>query len=262
MDPAASAACVAAYLEGGRPGPDDDIRMAGLFSQCVPAVRGAFEAGKGFAPSVPPGARGLVAWALVRIARDSGEVGDRGAAEAAVRATYTGTEAEMLVGQMPWLGWAELELDGDGEVPAAVALRDLRDQMWEHQVRPADLGPDDADLAGGIVFTKGRSPLPAWNTARPLAFAATMLGDPRLTTAQERALELVRVVEGLRFLRQLTVDEPGTFMFKGPAKRTVGGVKAAPWDIRMPPDATSLSLLTVCEALRSLSAMQNPGTER
>src|SRR5207247_1603585 len=98
-------------------------------------------------------------------------------------------------------------------------------------------------------------PLPTWNAARPLAMLATMLGDSRLTSQDERPGEVVRTVEGLRFVRQLVVDEPVTFMFKGPAKRTLGGVRAAPWDIRMPPDATSLSLLTVCEALRSFDAM-------
>lgn len=255
-DPASSAACIVAYLEGGRPGPDQDIRMSGLFAQCAPTVNDAFEPGKGFSESVAPGAKGLVAWALVRLAADSGDDAARAKALEAVREVYVGTAPEMLVGQMPWLGWAELELDGTGEIPAAVALRDLRDQVWEHQLKMEDLSPDDSDMAGGIVFTKSRSPLPAWNTARPLAFAATMLGDPRLTPADERSVELVRVVEGLRFIRQLTVDEPATFMFKGPAKRTLGGVKAAPWDIRMPPDATSMSLLTVCEALRSLSAMR------
>jgi hypothetical protein len=261
--PASAAACIVAYLEGGRPLAADEVRMAGLLPQCVAMVDGAFDAPSGFAESVPPSARGLVAWALVRAAIDSGDQAGRAKAQAAIRAVYTSTAPEMLVGQWPWLGWAELELAGppgfQAEVPAAVALRDTRELVWKHQLRSADLESQDADFEGGIVFTKSRFPLPGWNTARPLAFLATMLGDPRLTTPEERPAELVRMIEGIRFLRQLAVEEPSTFMFKGPAKRTLGGVRAAPWDIRMPPDATSLSLLTLCEALRSLDAMAPAG---
>lgn len=258
-DPAASAACIVAYLENGRPGPDDDIRMAGLYAQCAPTVRDSFDAKSGFSARVAPGARGLVAWALVRMAKDSQEAEPRATATAAVRAVYAGTSPEMLVGQMPWLGWAEMELDGAGEIPASVALRDLRAMVWKHQLGLADLAPEDADFEGGVVFTKSSSPLPAWNTARPLAFMATMLGDSRLTGSEERMGEMVRVIGGLRFMRQLVVDEGTTFMFKGPARRTLGGVRAAPWDVRMPPDATSLGLLSVCEALRSISAISSAG---
>jgi hypothetical protein len=256
-DPASAAACVVAYLEGGRPRAGDEVTMGGLLPQCASAVEAAFEPGAGFKESVPPAAKGLVAWALVRMALDTGNVESRSRAHEAVRAVYAGTPTELLVGQMPWLGWAELELASDGEVPAEVALRDLREAVWKHQLGPEDVGPEDRDFVGGVVFTRSQTPLPGWNTARPLAFMATMLGDGRLTGPEESTAELLKVIDGLRFLRQLCVDEPATYMFKGPARRTVGGVRAALWDVRMPPDATSLSLLTVCEALRSLERMQN-----
>src|SRR5207249_4098581 len=90
-----------------------------------------------------------------------------------------------------------------------------------------------------------------WNTARPLAFGATMLADQRLTGDKERGLELARVLAGLRFLRQLEADDATAWMYPN-RSRALGGVRSAPWDQRMPPDASAMSLLAVCETMKYL----------
>jgi hypothetical protein len=167
-----------------------------------------------------------------------------------------------FVSHMPWLGWAEVELakrkaEASGQsadIPSAIALREMRQQVWEHQVGAVDIDEDSLDLAGGIVFTKGASPLPTWQCTRPLAFIATMLADARLTEPKERNQELGRLLHALRFIRQLQVDESVGWMAPKPGQ-AVGGFRAAPWDHSMPPDATSMALLVVVETLKSLETL-------
>jgi hypothetical protein len=133
----------------------------------------------------------------------------------------------------------------------------MRDHVWEHQVGPLDVEEAGQDVVGGVVFTASSNPLPDWQTLRPVAFAATMLGDGRLTDGPERAVELARLLSSLRFLRQLQVDESQMWMFKD-SGASMGGVRAALWDQRMPADATSLGLLTTAETLRSIRALSTP----
>ena len=122
-----------------------------------------------------------------------------------------------------------------------------------------DLPWEQRDLAGAIVFTKaaaGQRAMPTWQAARPLAFIATMLGDPRLTDDAEVAAELSRLLQSLRFLRQLTASEADGHMYRSP-DRAVGGVRASLFDQRMPPEATSLTLIAVCETIRSLEQIES-----
>jgi hypothetical protein len=183
-------------------------------------------------------------------------------AESAVRRVYRDTPEGELVSQMPWLGWAELRLaslKGQDDVPAAVSLRQMRKLVWEHQIGPLDESATEQkggglDLVGGIVFAAhapGAPARPTWQAARPLAFLATMLGEPRLTGPAERNLELARLLAGLRFVRQLEADDTTAWMYPN-RSRSLGGVRAAPWDQRMPLDASAMSLLFVCETLKYL----------
>jgi hypothetical protein len=190
--------------------------------------------------------------------------------DALLRAVYADAGVGRLVSLMPWLGWAELaqadrvadvRKPGDhagSELRGAVALRHMRDQLWQHQLTIAQAGEDALDMAGGIVFTAGlregrANPYPTWQCARPLAFVATMLRDPRLTEPQERPREIARLMQALRFLRQLQADDASMWMASSPAE--LGAVRAATWDPSMPIDATSMTLLCVVETLRSLDAL-------
>jgi hypothetical protein len=210
--------------------------------------------------------RALVTWArarraVVRQYRDQ-------TIESEIRALYRETPAGELVSVMPWLGWAELAWSRfettpgqRGPVPAAAALRDMRAMLWQHQLTATDLSLERRDLVGAIVFTRSApSPpqgatMPTWHTARPLAFCATALGDPRLTEDHEIPSELGRVLASLRFLRQLTAGQAEAHMYRHPAA-AIGGVRASLWDQRMPPEATALTLIAVTETLRSLQAIE------
>lgn len=196
---------------------------------------------------------GVWAWALALRQKQTSP-----AIEGLVRRQFRETPAGSLSGIMPWTGWAELlcsRISTSREIPSAPALREMRAQLWQHQLKGEELPGEASDMAGGIVFTTTRQPLPTWQAARPLAFIATMLGDPALTEEKEVPGELARLLASLRFLRQLTADEPESHMFKD-AGRALGGVRASLFDQRMPPEATALTLLAVCETIRSLDEIK------
>ncbi len=223
-----------------------------------PSLAMLYTASSGWSEQVPPNARAFAAFVLARRATlVPGEPGrdDRiAAARAAVRSIFRETRPEMLVMHMPWLGWAELMLAGGGDVPAAPALRDMRDLVWKFQVTDADAGNEGPDLVGGIVFTSSAELLPTSQSLRPLAFLATMMGDARLTDASERPMQVARMLRSLRFVRQLAMDEVACHAAANPSMALMG-VRAATWDMRQSPEATALALLTVCNSLESLAAM-------
>jgi hypothetical protein len=112
-------------------------------------------------------------------------------------------------------------------------------------------------MLGGSVFTKGEgTPLPTWECVRPIAFIATMLGDDRLTEPAERQQETFHLLLALRYLRQLQADESCGWLYPHP-EQARGGVRASTCDHTMPPDATSLTLMAVCEAIKSLERLEN-----
>jgi hypothetical protein len=201
----------------------------------------------------------MLAWAG---AWRGGSIGDPelvDRADAALRAAYARTPPGEWVGLMPWAGWAEIEIaaarrnlaGGDGALVGEAALRDVRELLWRHQVGTSDVSPTDRDLVGGIVFTRGRQPLPTWHSLRPLALAATMMGDPRLTAENEFPGQVLRMLASVRFLRQLCADDAVMSWADGPA----WGVRAATWTDEQPEEATPMALVVLSEMVRSLDAV-------
>jgi hypothetical protein len=172
-----------------------------------------------------------------------------GAAEGA-RVVLAEAGRERLVAAAPWIVWAARDASENENPIGAVALREARDLVWEHQLTRADAGAENADLLGGIVFTSAAQPLPSAQTARAAALAAAMLEDPALTADGERPRELARLLPTLRFLRQLSVEEAEARLFPN-AKRAEGAIRLALWDQRQPPEATAMTLIAVAEAVRA-----------
>ncbi len=255
-----AAAVVLALAELGSRGVSSSPALAELLDKCRATLHRSYDPTDGYADGLPQPAWGLIAGALVADhARLGSGAFNATELDAAVRLVYRDTGPSYLVGQMPWLGWAELELEGitGRRTPAAPALRAMRRLTWDHQLRTDDLAHEDRDLAGGVVFTSATTPLPTWNLTRPLAFIATMVGDERFTRGSpvegEVPGELVRLLGSLRFVRQLMADDSNAHMFARPA-RSSGGVRAALWDQTITPEATAMGLLTVCETLESMDA--------
>lgn len=193
--------------------------------------------------------RAFVAWGLAARALETADPDHLARATGAVRASFMATTMQMLVGQMPWLLWAEMDLAAPGApVPASEALRQMRTLVWTHQLRPEDGGDDGADMVGGILFTGTAMPLPTAQSLRAIASAGTMMADGRLTEKGELPRELSKMLAGLRFLDALTADEATCHMYVAPA-RAVGGVRASLWDQRMTPESGALALLILCDTL-------------
>ncbi|MEZ6212249.1 MAG: hypothetical protein R3B46_13545 [Phycisphaerales bacterium] len=173
-----------------------------------------------------------------------------GKASEIARWLYVETAPGDLVALMPWLGLASERLAADGKIGAEGALREMRSVIERFTIHgeEADAGTDD--LVGGVVFTRGRTPLPSWQSLRPVSFLAVMIGDDRLTGAHERGASWRSLVESLRFAMQLQADETAGHMFVRP-EAALGGVRLALWDQRCSVNATALALVSWCEALRS-----------
>ena len=257
--PTKAVCAVALHEEKGKATWWTDEVLRGMPGWRATALKTGFVPDRGFDRSVPLAGQGLVAWLYVRQEKylhawgtlEPPDTRNVDSVEAAMRPGKDGA----LASQMPWLGWAIEELEGDRPLLQASSLRDMRAQLWKHQLQPDDLPPDQQDLAGGIVFTTSKNPMPTWQMARPLAFVATMLGDPRLTKDEEVPAELSRLLLSLRFLRQLTAGEAESFMYRD-REKAIGAVRASLWDQRMPPEATAMTLMAACETLRSLDEIQ------
>lgn len=198
--------------------------------------------------------RALRAFALARLAAaDPEDSALRARAEEDVRSLFIGAAPGELVSATPWIGWAELTLAGpSGEIPAALALEELRSLVWSRQVGPDRAEAVGPDLVGGIEFAGGRGP--TWQSCRPVALLATMLGDERLTPPPALGREAAATMRALRFVSQLVVDESvaGTLPDRD---RSLGGVRDALWTARLGVDTQAAALLAITEALRSVDAV-------
>ena len=181
-------------------------------------------------------------------------------ADAAIRRAFRDTPESALLSLMPDLAWADLALAGQTGIdpPSGPALRVLRTRLLDLQLNNADLAEADRDLAGGFVLDAGGSPLPTWQSTRPVAFLGTMLGEPSLTrgtmASGEVVPNLIELSESLRFVAQLTAEERIAHLYADPTV-ALGGVRASLWDQSMPLTASALGLLAVTESLESLEAV-------
>lgn len=203
-----------------------------------------------------PGALALRAYALAR-ASDALE-GDfaeraRDLARSEVRRLFREVPAAQLISAMPWLGWAEIHLASNAErIPSDIALRELRETVWDFQVDAISAGVEDADFVGGIVFARGSTQLPTWQSLRAVALMTSMLGDERLTDQDELFRQITPLIRSLRFLMQLSVSDAEGHMYPAPS-RAIGGLRLSTWDQTVSVDATSLGLLVLVEMLDALA---------
>lgn len=208
---------------------------------------------------------GLIAWACVIAAGNDEALLER--ANKVVRAVYRATPAANLVAHLPFLAWAEMGLaearagrreGSPPEVASAIALRDARDMIVQHQLRDAVLDPEDADYAGGIAFPGAAEPWPTWQSVRPVAFLATSLRASGVTSENTRIATLNATLAGMRFLRQLMAGEAQAWMYFD-AKAAFGGVRSSMIDQRQPVEASAGALLAVCETLDAMRALSRAG---
>lgn len=190
-------------------------------------------------------------WGAIEHAADARQPTDE--LEAALRATIHQAGSGGQVGLLPWAYWADRAL-AQPSLASAPALRSVRDQLWEYQLTVGDIDPDSADFLGGVVFVGAQARVPGASSARPAAFAAAALRDAELTVESQRFAELLRVLHLLRFLDQLAVGPEEAHMYTDPVL-ALGAVRSSPWDQRLAPEATAMTLLASIEALESVAAL-------
>lgn len=234
------------------------VERAGAFA-ASPAAAGPMRALVQHALGVPvgewqPAGQGGIAGAIeaAALAITPGQIE---AARARVQQMWEQTDPGRHVALMPFLAWAELDAAGGEErVPAAAALRRVRELIWQHQLQEADTGERQRDLVGGIVFTRRRVPVPTGQSALPIAMTARLLGDARVTPQAELSSEVQSHLRSLRFLRQLTVDGASATLHGRP-EVALGGVRGTLWEQSISAEATALTLIAVCDTLASLEAI-------
>jgi hypothetical protein len=256
-DPAALATWVLAWAEllDAPGGLDPSVRDAlrDFAAEAAEELSGEFA--EGALERLGSSAIALRAYAFAKAGPKLGE--DLGAtmtdsARSDVRGLFRELPTPQLVTAMPWLGWAEMQLASDGQgIPAAIAMREMRELVWEFQIDPMSAGAEDADFVGGIVFSRGSTQLPTWQGLRAIGIAATMLGDEQLTDREELFPQINRLIRSMRFVMQLSVSEAEGHMYPE-AERAIGGIRLALWDQTVSVDATALGLLAICEMLDSL----------
>lgn len=244
----------------------DDEKIGAMSDKCHQRLLEAIDRRRGgFAAVTPEGAWGVVALATVRLALAGDPNVSKALADGVVRTAFRDTPGPMLVSQFPWLGWADMELAGVSEpIKATTAMLEVRRQINEHQLDVTTLSPADRDLAGSVVFSTGGSPLPNWNSIRPLPLLADMLADARLTSGTlregEAAEEIGHLLSLVRFARQLASDRSDAHMYLRP-ERAMWGVRMALWDPRMPLESSALALDGVCRTLRAVHTIASRSDE-
>ncbi|MFK7759559.1 MAG: hypothetical protein AB8C13_06405 [Phycisphaerales bacterium] len=253
-----AAACMIAlsYMDQIQIRNDKDLVL--LSSQCQKTLESLYSPIDGYARTVPAPAWGLVAWGLSRS-------GSEPIAESAIRAAFRDTPVGQLAGQMPFLGWAELDLaQGKDTVPAEKVFNQMRALMWEHQLSRADLDWRDRDFLGAVVFTTGSSILPTSGNLRPIAFACSMLGDPRITqgTIADGSItsEITKTVSALRFVDQLMMSDDSAFLSRSP-ELCVGGVRSSLWKWEVNPASSAIALLAALEFYESIKSISVRASE-
>jgi hypothetical protein len=262
-------------IEGASTDPNGDVHTgsidahveidAAARAKVGAVVASAFDAQTGWMPQVRAGGKSLITYALAIEAVEPGLKPDeakvrRDRAQAAVASLYKDTQPKLLVSHTPWLQKAEILLAGDAKaLPSAAGMRDLRDEIWKHQLTVDDAGPggQDLDLVGGIVFTSARNPLPTWRSVQPIIFLAQAARDPRLTDDKEKLREISRLLSATRFLRQLMLDDSAAYAAEDPLA-AIGGIRASLWDQRQPVEATAMTLMAACEMLKTLGVKPQP----
>ncbi|MHC4810499.1 MAG: hypothetical protein ACYTEV_09050, partial [Planctomycetota bacterium] len=176
---------------------------------------------------------------------------------AAVDAVRASVPAGELVSLMPWLAMAEADLARltGRPLPAETTqlLQAIRAVLERVQI-PASAAPD---LAGGFALTDAPVPLAGAQSVRPTALLAWMLRRPDLTDGDRRADHEQRLRLAMRFIRQLAVRDPDLWAVRGPSQ-SIGGLRAATWDLRMPLAAQAMGLLAYAEALDALGGVDDP----
>ena len=252
---AALIAVAAAFVVEADPAIESAMEIGALGARARAATRAVAARASEPEPTVTDEELAVVTWSVAVASRrfDGGAAEDRVLAEALVSQIVRRVGPAGLITVAPWVPWAMLELHPVGEVPGAVALIDFRGMVWARQIGDSVVGTVDQDFEGGVVLSPVAGPPNAAHTLRAIGAMPAMLGDPRVTPSDQLLTELAAMRRSLRFVIQLMFRTEETYLAREP-NRALGGVRPALWEAIASDDATSMALITVCDALRAVRA--------
>lgn len=218
-----------------------------LYDHCANIVNGSFSNDNGFNKDLSVSDRAKCALAS----------GSAPAIDAAWQTTSDKLQPDLL----PWLGWAEDQLadkSNSGKLRSAIGLKNLRKQIWETQytgnnVNGTTRSNIEPDLIGCLEYEDSGT-VSSWKTARPLAFAASVIADARLTNSDEQIKQILNATASFRFLKQLSVREDDQYRISD-FSRAQGGVKTSIISTQVNPEATAVTLIAVIEMLENLDRL-------
>ncbi|MCE9620525.1 MAG: hypothetical protein K8R92_11555 [Planctomycetes bacterium] len=156
---------------------------------------------------------------------------------------------EQLLAASPWLLLAEQRVGKASDHVKAKEAWELLQPLLVRNQLSRKLDPDlAADLDGGWATTATGAAVATAQSSRP-ALTLALAMNPSLfgssAAANDSSLDSLR--RALRFLKQLQVDQASCYAFRDPEK-SIGGIRAAPWDSNQPLGANATTLLTLLEA--------------
>ncbi len=107
------------------------------------------------------------------------------------------------------------------------------------------------------TFHPTRRRTPTGGSAYAVAFLAAAVRQPHVVADPDRLDWLLTCGLGARFLAQLTFDEPDCFYVRS-QEDTLGAVRLALWDNRLPAAPTAVSLLAFVELEKATRAVVVP----
>ena len=266
-DPLADVASCAAIVHAvcSMPPGDVEAAVAELMKDAVKRFDEDWQDEIGFVRTDPqtgvrrrarPQEQALAASAMARLLAasiDGSELVSRQRVRLALDTAWSAAPEHQHVSLLPWIGWGEMDYArATGRSPANLTrLQRVRELLDRSRVMRGDR-PDEPDLEGGFDLTgpDGFSRTTS-QSARPAAWLAAMLREPRLTAPEQVPAAVDGHLRTMRFLMQLAVREDDAWACRNPT-RAVGGVRAATWDRDQPVGAQALSLLAASETLISL----------
>lgn len=214
------------------------------------------------APPLAPAAHALVSAALASLHAQTRDGQLLPVLHAARGWFWRGTPPQRLASTLPWSHLAEsrtAQTTGSGGSEqdkyahtAAARLSTLLKRITNAQVmKPPLLGPPD--IVGGFdpAGAGGSHPAPDGRSGPLLAFLAAAVQDPSLSSAPNRASDLIACRLAARFLAQLMYDEPACY-YALDRRDMVGGVRPALWDNRLPLETTAMALLALTQVQQSM----------
>lgn len=108
-----------------------------------------------------------------------------------------------------------------------------------------------ADVVGGFALNPSGLPLPTWQGSFVMALWGELLREPQAVAVQQRPAHLRGISRGARFMAQLIETPASCFACRNPGA-AVGGVRGAPWDMRLDTQPAAMTLLALIEVVEGL----------